>query len=123
MKKVFMSCTLEGMTSMEQHKAMKSMEYDLRNYKFQQVEGYCKGVKEVSFMISQVVSTTTLERIAEVYRQKTIMLVASYGGCTIKTIKDGSTQGIGTLTKSTDKPNTDYYSYDPFENVFYSVVV
>ena len=119
-RKVFISCTRPNMTDMEQHKAMKKMEADLRCYEYQQVEGYFMGKKEVSFMVSGVVFVREMLELAEVHDQDSIMYVSSYGGASIlSTDETIPAEFVGEFKVNKRKPWGGDYSYNPRADEYY----
>jgi hypothetical protein len=122
MKKVFISCTRPDLTDLEQHRRMNHMEWLLRKYKFQQVEGFFEGVKEISFRVSGVTSIQPFLDLAERFEQDSIMVVYSYGGASIiSTDKSIAPVFIGELKTSKIKPWSGDYSYNPRTLDYYTV--
>ena len=126
MRKYFISCTTEGMTDLEQHKAMQAMQYllelHLSSAKIQQVEGFYMGHKEVSFMVTTDRDGTLqrLNTLAQHFGQDTIMVVSSYGGATLVPVNsDDLCEFLGEFTTTTTKPHGGDYSYNPRANEFY----
>ena len=126
MRKYFISCTTEGMTDLEQHKAMQAMQYQLELHlssaKVQQVEGFYMGHKEISFMVTTE-SHGALQRLttlAQHFGQDTIMMVSSYGGASIVPMNGVDPwEFLGEFTTTTTKPHGGDYSYNPRANEFY----
>lgn len=122
MRKVFISCTVAGLTDLEQHRRMNHMEFLLRKYKFQQVEGFFEGKKEISFMVSQILSVRPFIELAKRFEQDSIMVVNSYGGAGIISTDEAlRPKFIGQLVTSKIKPWSGDYSYNPFTLDYYIV--
>lgn len=122
-RKVFISCTIPDLTQMQQNNLMLTMEYELRNYKYQQVEGFFEGKKEISFMVSGVTDVYKFIALAEYFNQDSIMFVNAYKGATIVyTDAHKEDEFIGTLHSSSVKPWSGDYSYNPMTQEYYSVV-
>ena len=120
MRKVFISCTRPNMTDLEQHRAMKKMESDLRAYKFQQVVGRYMGQNEVSFLIEGVAFVRPFLELARKFNQDSIMVVSSYGGASvIPTNEDLDCEFIGEFKTTKIQPWGGDYSYNPRTQDYY----
>jgi hypothetical protein len=122
MKKVFISCTVPNINDWEHHRRMNHMEFLLRKYKFQQVEGFFEGKKEISFRVSGVTSIQPFLELAKRFEQDSIMVVNSYGGAgIISTDESVAPVFIGQLVTSKIKPWSGDYSYNPRTLEYYYV--
>lgn len=120
--RVFISAELSTLSSTENSirtEKLKSI-LESRKMSFVKVEGYYKGVKEDSFMITTNFYVEVLSKLAfNLFNQESVMICDSLANCKLK-YQDGKLESIGSLSSISHKEVELYDNFSIINNVAYT---